>query len=78
MPYGFIVLVGSAALAAWFVFASEASVITKTVVAAIFGFGLACYFGWIGGLWLVGLFLLVGVSVFILLHRALQEARWSK
>ena len=71
-------MVGSVALTAWFVVASEASVITKIVVAAIFGFGLACYFGWIAGWWLFGLFLLVGVSVFILLHRALQEARWNK
>ena len=70
MPYGFIVLVGSVALAAWFVLASEASVITKIVVSAIFGFGMVCYFNWIAGWWIIGLFVLVGLSVFILLYRA--------
>jgi hypothetical protein len=66
------------ALAAWFVLASEASVITKIVVSAVFGFGMACYFNWIAGWWIVGLFVLIGLSIFILLYRAVQAAGWSK
>ena len=78
MPYGFIVLVVSIALAAWFVLASEAALISKIVVAAIFGFGLACYFNWIVGWWIVGLFVLVGLSLFVVLYRAVLEAGWRK
>jgi hypothetical protein len=78
MPYGLIVLVGSIALAAWFVLASEASGISKLVASAIFGFGLACYFNLIAGWWIVGLFVLVGLSIVILFYRAIQAAHWSK
>ncbi|MGH7976132.1 MAG: hypothetical protein ACREDS_07310 [Limisphaerales bacterium] len=78
MPYGFIILVGSAALAARFVFASEVSAISKGIVSGVFIFGLACCFGLIAGWWLIGLFVLVGLSVFILIYRAVQEAGWSK
>jgi hypothetical protein len=78
MPYSFIVLVVSVALAVYFVFVTEASVISKVIVSGGFLFGFACFFGWIAGWWLIGLFLLVGLSVFILFYRALQEARWDK
>lgn len=78
MPYGFIALVFSTALAAWFVFASEASVISKIIVLSVFGFGIACYFNWVAGWGIIGLLVLVGLSLFIALYLAVQQSGWSK
>lgn len=78
MPYGFIVLFGSIALVAYFDFATEASWITKAVVSGLFIFCFASFFGWIAFNWVINLFLLVGLSLFIIFYRAWQQARSSK
>jgi hypothetical protein len=73
MGYSIIVLVGSIALVAYFIFATEASFVSKAVVAGLLGFSFACFY-WIQGWSLVGLFLLVALSVFIVIYRAWQQA----
>jgi hypothetical protein len=73
MGYSIIVLVASIALVAYFIFATEASFMSKAVVAGLLGFSFACIY-WIQGWSLVGLFLLVALSVFIVLYRAWQQA----
>jgi len=78
MPYGFIVLFGSVVLVAYFVFATDASWIAKVLVSGVFIFGIASVFGWIAVNSLIGLFVLVGLSVFILFYRVLQEANLGK
>jgi len=78
MPYGFIILVASAALVAYFDFATEASWITKAVVSGLFIFCFASFFGWIAFNSLIGLFVLVGLSIFIIFYRLWQQARSSK
>ena len=78
MPYGLIVLVASIALVAYFDFATKARWIAKAVVSGIFLFSLASYRGWIGVNSLIGLFLLVALSTFIIFYRAWQQARLSK
>ncbi len=79
MPYGLIVLFGSLGLVAYFDFATEASWIAKAVVSGIFVFCLASFLGWIASVSpLIGLFLLVGLSIFITLYRAWQRARQGK
>ena len=79
MPYGFIVLVASVALVAYFDFATEASWITKAVVSGIFIFSFASCFGWIAAVnSLVGLFLLVALGIFIIFYRLVQQARSGK
>jgi len=69
MPYGLIVLVASVALIAYFDFATEATWITKAVVSGIFIFSLASYRGWIAVNSLIGLFLLVALSIFIIFYQ---------
>jgi hypothetical protein len=76
MGYSIIVLVASVALVVYFVFATDASFISKTVVAGLFVFGSACFL-WIRGWSLIGVFLLLGLSLFIALYHAWQQARWS-
>jgi hypothetical protein len=76
MGYSIIVLVASAALVVYFVFATEASVISKAVVSGLFAFSFACVF-WIRGWSFIGLFLLIALSIFIIFYRAWQEARYS-
>jgi len=78
MPYGLIVLVASVALVAYFDFATEASWITKAVVSGIFIFSFASCFGWIAVNSLIGLFLLVALSIFIIFYRLVQQARSGK
>ena len=78
MPYGLIVLLASVALVAYFDFATEASWITKVVVSGLFVFSIASCFGWIAVNSLVGLFLLVALSIFIIFYRTWQQARSGK
>jgi hypothetical protein len=75
MLYGFIVLIASVGLIIYFDFATEASAIFKAIVSGIFVFCMACFFGWIPGGSLIGLFLLVALSIFIILYRAFQQAK---
>lgn len=78
MPYGLIVLFASVALVAYFDFSTEASWITKAVVSCLFIFSLASCLGWIAVNSLIGLFLLVALSIFIIFYRAWQQARSSR
>jgi hypothetical protein len=78
MPYGLIVLFASIALVANFNFATKASLVSKTAVSGIFLLALACFLGWIPGGSLAGLFLMVALSLFLILHRAWQRARTGK
>jgi len=59
MPYGLIVLFASIALAAVYVFATDTPIWSKGVVAALLLFSFA---------WRYGLFLRVGLSVFLSLY----------
>jgi hypothetical protein len=76
MGYSMIVLVGSVALFAWFIFAAKASVVFKSGVAGLFLLSFACLF-WIRRGSLVGSFLLVALNVFIILYRTWQQAHSS-
>lgn len=78
MPYGLIVLFAGIALVAYFDFATEASWMTKTVVSGLFIFSLASWFGWIAVNSLIGLFLLVALSIFIIFYRIVRQARSGK
>ena len=73
MAYSIIVLVGSIALAVYFIFATNASLVSKAVVAGLLSLGFACYF-WIREWSQVGFFLLLALSIFIALYRAWQKA----
>ena len=75
IPYGIIVLAGSAVLVAYFDFATEASWIAKIVVSALFIFCMASWFGWIAFNPLIRLFLLVALSIYIIFYRMVQQAR---
>lgn len=75
MPYGFIVLIGSTVLVAYFTFAAKASWISKAVICSLFIFSFASFFGWIGVNPLVGLLLLVVLSTSIIFYRRWQDAR---
>jgi hypothetical protein len=78
IPYGIIVLIASVALVAYFDFATEASWIAKMVVSGLFIFCLASFFGWIAVNPFIRLFLLPGLSIFIILYRLVQRARSGK
>ena len=78
IPYGIIVLVASIALVVYFDFATEASWIAKVVISGIFIFCMASWFGWIAVNSLIGLFLLIALSIFIIFYRMAQQARLGK
>lgn len=78
MPYGFIVLIASIGLVAYFDFATKASWITKTIVSGLFILCIASFFGWIGVNSLIGLFLLVALSIFIIFYRMVRQAHDSR
>ncbi|MGA3267703.1 MAG: hypothetical protein ABSE16_12870 [Verrucomicrobiota bacterium] len=78
MPYGIIVLAASVALVAYFDFATKASWLTKVVVSSLFIFSFASCLGWIAVNSLIGLFLLVALSIFIIFYRRCQQARSGK
>jgi uncharacterized membrane protein len=78
MPYGLIVLLGSVALVAYFDFATKALWMAKTMVSGLFLFSFASWHGWVAINPLIGLFLLVALSIFIIFYRAWQKARAGK
>jgi hypothetical protein len=78
MPYGWIVLVASVALVVYFDFKTRASWITKVIVSGLFLFCVASFFGWIAVHPLIRLFLMVGLSIFIIFYRIVQQTRTSK
>jgi hypothetical protein len=78
MPYGLIIVVASIALVAYFDFVTEASWIAKIIVSGLFVFSFASCFGWIAVNSLIGLFLLVALSIFIIFYRACLQARSRK
>ena len=78
MPYGFIVLIASIALVAYFDFATEARWIAKAIVSGIFIFCFASVFGWIGINPLIGLLLLAALSIYIIFYRAWLRAQSGK
>jgi hypothetical protein len=80
MPYGLIILFGSISLIVYFDFVTEASWAAKIIVSGIFIFSLALYLGWLpyidGRIGIViGRFLLVGVSIFIIFYRTWEQNR---
>lgn len=78
MPYGLIVLIAGAALVAHFTFFAEASWISKAVVSGLGIFSFASIFGWIPVRSLIGLFLLVALSIFIIFYRMVHDATSRK
>jgi hypothetical protein len=62
-----------AALAAYFVFASGASIITKVVVLGVLGGGLLCIY-WLHRYSTQALFVMAGLGLFILLYRQCAQA----
>ena len=71
MPYSLIVLVASVGLLAYFVFATEATAASKTVVAGLYAFSFYCMFRMH---FLVGLFLLVALNIYVLFYRVWYQA----
>ena len=83
MPYGLIILFGSIALIIYFDLVTEASWLAKAIVSVIFFFSLALYLGWLHYIdsiaaRVVGRFLLVGVSIFIIFYRTWEQNRAGK
>ena len=76
MGYSIIVVVAGVALVAYFIFATEAPLVSKAAVFGLFAFSFAGIF-WIRGWSLVGMFLLVALGIFIVCYRACQQARGS-
>jgi hypothetical protein len=74
MPYGLIVWIAGATLVIHFNFATEASWITKAVVSVLALFSFASYFGWIPVRSLVGMFVLVVLSIFLIFYRMIHDA----
>ena len=66
MPYGLIVLIASVALTAAFVFVSEATLWSKSLVAGLLLFSF---------LWRYGLFLQVAIGVFLSLYFVCLKSR---
>ena len=73
MSYSFIPLVASVALVLWMDFATSASLLLKICISGLLGVALACLF-WVRQFALFGLFLCVGVGVFVLFYRMIQNA----
>ncbi len=83
MPYGLIILFGSIALIVYFDLVTEAAWVTKVIVSGFFIFSLALTLGWLHyvdsfAARVVGRFLLVAVSIFIIFYRTVQQARSGK
>ncbi len=78
IPYGLIVLVTSIALVAWFDFATEASWISKGIVSVLFLLTFGPFLHRLGVSSLVGLFLRVAISIFIIFYRMLLQAGTGK
>ena len=73
MPYGIIVIVAVIAVVVNFVVRTDASVVAKGVVVALLGLSLACFF-WLHRYTLTALFVMVGLGIFISLHRICVKA----
>ena len=69
MPYGLIVLVASVALTGVYVFATEASFWSKSLMAGL----LLLSF-----MWRYGLFLRVAIGVFLSLYFMCLKSRWER
>jgi hypothetical protein len=69
MPYGLIVFVACIALAGVYVFASNAPIWFKVLVATL----LFLSFGW-----RYGLYLRVGIAVFLSLYFTYLKSRWDR
>jgi hypothetical protein len=76
MPYTLIVIVAVSWLTLDFVLATEASRPAKGLVVGVLGVGLANLFYWHRHA-LAALFLLVGLGIFLALHRLIAQARSS-
>lgn len=78
IPYGLIVLIASIALVIWFDLFTEASWISKAIVSTLFLLTFGPFFHWLGISSLVGLFLRVAISIFIIFYRTLLRAGVGK
>jgi hypothetical protein len=76
MPYGYIVIVAVIALTVYYVFLSEASLVSKIVVAGILGICLLDLY-WLHKFGLWDLFLMVGLGIYISMYRLYAKARSS-
>jgi hypothetical protein len=76
MPYGYIVIIGVIGLTLYFVFASHASLVSKTLVLAVLGACLLCLF-WLHRYSLLALLVLVGLGIFISFYRLIEQTRSS-
>jgi hypothetical protein len=74
--YFLIPLVGSITLAFYYLFLTDASFISKVLIAAVLIVSFACRF-WLVQYSLAGLFLQVGLCIFILFYRLREKARFS-
>lgn len=79
LPYGLVILFGSIGLVAYFDFVTRASWVAKVIVSGIFIFSLESYLGRLHAInSLVGSFLLVALSIFIIFYRIFEQARSGK
>jgi hypothetical protein len=76
MPYSLIVIIAVTALTLYYVFASEASRLSKALVGGVLSFCLVCRFG-LHRFPLLTLFLMVGLGIFISIYRICVLARYS-
>lgn len=76
MPYGYIVIVAVIALTWYYVFATDASLVSKALVAGVLGFCLACLFWW-HRFSLAAFFLMVGLGIYISFYRIYEQSRSS-
>ena len=75
MPYGYIVVVAVLALTLYYVFATDASLISKVLVVGLLGFCLACLFWW-HRFSLAALLLMVGLGIFISFYRIYKRSQF--
>ena len=75
MPYGFVVIFGAMFLTLYYVVVTEASLLSKLLVFALFDGCIACIFWW-HRYSLVAFFLLVGLGIFITLYRVWVQSHF--
>lgn len=76
MPYGYIAIIAVIGLALHHVFSATTSLVSKVLVLGVLGVCLACLF-WLHVYPFVALFALVGLGIYISLHRIIVQARSS-